>query len=465
MPTGSTLLPTSLVLLLSGGLPAALAGPPVWVPVENLPPLPPLTTQSQGQPRSPQRPIQPSLAQQQTLIQPGPIPASRQLVWEVVPAPAAMAASSPGTGHLASRSASLPSGELLWEPVPAGEGIDTEAELARTPTPSTLPIVPPAPSGPTFANFRALWRDDDWKPQISNLVPVGFGPQGPMFSLGGRVIDCTTGAGRCRVPESYNDWRDSIERQGDAYLNTAFGFGDSLNLVGIVITNTTQGVASSGRRGQDPFLGGNMTGFHITRNFGYDTAVRLGVENWIRWDWPQADLQKNAYGVISQRIRLGSNPKGWFQNLYLTAGAGNGAFRPLDKQIGAQIAAQKAAGCYTWNYVPPSGVDCSANARQRAVRDGGDFGDLNVIGAAAVEVVDGLHLIGEWTGRNLNMGLSIRPFPELGLTITPMFENIIPNSDYGNGIEIPGAPSIAMPDSVLTDRVRFSLQASLEFKF
>jgi hypothetical protein len=115
--------------------------------------------------------------------------------------------------------------------------------------------------------------------------------------------------------------------------------------------------------------------------------------------------------------------------------------------------------------VPPSKVDCSGDARNRAVRDGGDFGDLNLIGAAAIEVVDGLHLIGEWSGRNLNMGLSIRPFPEIGLVITPMFENIIPNSDYGNGIEIPGAPSIAMPDSVLTDRVRFSLQASLEFKF
>ncbi|WP_157910874.1 hypothetical protein [Vulcanococcus limneticus] len=439
MSPGSPLVPSALVLLLAGNLPAALAGPPVWVPVETLPPLPPLSIQAKGQ-------------------------SSRQLVWEVVPAAPVLAA-PPADAQPVARSSAVPTGQLLWEPVLPGNGIDLEAELAKKPAPSALTILPPAPSGPTFANLRALWRDDDWKPQISNLVPVGFGPQGPMLSLGGRGIDCTTGAGRCRVPESYNAWRDGIERQGDAYLNTAFGFGDSLNLVGIVITNTTQGVSGSGPRGQDPFLGGNMTGFHITRNFGYDTAMRLGVENWIRWDWPQADLQKNAYGVISQRIRLGSTPEGWFQNLYLTAGAGNGAFRPLDKQIGAQIAAQKAAGCYTFNYVPPSRIDCSANTRSRAVRDGGDFGNLNFIGAAAIEVVDGLHLIGEWSGRNLNMGLSIRPFPELGLVITPMFENIIRNSDYGNGIEIPGAPSIAMPDSVLTDRVRFSLQASLEFKF
>jgi hypothetical protein len=44
-------------------------------------------------------------------------------------------------------------------------------------------------SGPTYANFRALWRDGDWLPQISSLVPVGYGPKGVMLTLYGRALD------------------------------------------------------------------------------------------------------------------------------------------------------------------------------------------------------------------------------------------------------------------------------------
>jgi len=99
------------------------------------------------------------------------------------------------------------------------------------------------------------------------------------------------------------------------------------------------------------------------------------------------------------------------------------------------------------------------------VQDGGDFGDLAPLGSIGLEVVKGFNVIGEWSGRNLNLGLSFRPFPELGLVITPMFENVFVNSDYGVNVEIPGAPSEAMPGNVLTDRARFSIQASVEVKF
>lgn len=330
-------------------------------------------------------------------------------------------------------------------------------------TDPTLPL--PSPSGPTYANLRALWRDGNWLPQISNTVPVGFGPQGLMLSLSYRAIDCFTGSGVCTVPQTYDAWRDSINRQGDAYFTGAIGFGDALRYVGVVVTNISQGTSSSGPRGGDPLFGGNQTGFHLSKALSPDTAVRLGVENWIRWDWPQADLQKNAYGVLSQRIRLGPDDGGWLRNAYLTVGAGNGAFRPLDTQIGAQIAAQRAAGCFTWNYVPPSGVECSNETRRLAARDGGDFGGLQPIAAAAVEVVRGFNLIGEWSGRNLNLGFSLRPVPALGLIITPMFENIVANSDYGVNVQIPDAPPVAMPSNVLTQRARFSIQASLEIKF
>lgn len=352
--------------------------------------------------------------------------------------------------------------QVTWEPL---EGDALIADPTPTPPPTTVVKAEPTPSGATFANFRALWRDGDWLPQISNTVPVGFGPQGFMATFTYRAIDCTTGAGLCKVPTSYKDWRDTADVQGDAYFFETIGFGDPLKYFAVVISNATQGTAYSGARAGDPFFGGNHTGFHIIKAFSPDTSIRLGVENWIRWDWPQADLEKNAYGVISQRIRLGPDDGGWFRNMYLTAGAGNGAFRPLDEQVGAQIEAQRKAGCATINYTPPSGKDCSPETRRRAVRDGSSFGDLSPIGAVGIEVVRGFNLLGEWSGRNLNLGFSLRPFPELGFVITPMFENIVVNSDYGVNVQVPGAPPEAIPSSGLTERAKFSIQASVEFKF
>jgi len=359
--------------------------------------------------------------------------------------------------------------QLVWEPVAEADVITPEQVAAEIPEPVDLAkalanAILINRSGPTYANYRALWRDGDWLPQISNTVPVGFGPQGFMASLNYRFIDCTTGAGRCSVPNSYQEWINNANTQGDAYLNATIGFGDSLKMFGVIISNTTQGTAYSGPRSKDGFLGGNMTGLHIAKAFGPDTSIRIGVENLIRWDWPQADLEKNAYGVISQRIRLQSSDRTWFKNLYLTAGIGNGAFRPLDEQVLAQIAAQRAAGCSTYGYQPR--IDCTYEKRRWAVQQANEFGSINPIGALGIEVFNGFNLITEWSGRNLNAGISIRPFPELGLIVTPMLENLLPNCDYGCHMSVPGyAQGVPIPVNGLTNRPRFSLQASIEFKF
>ena len=360
--------------------------------------------------------------------------------------------------------------QLAWEPVAEADIITPEQVAAEIPKEINRDkaianaVLINNHSGPTYANYRALWRDGDWLPQISNTVPVGFGPQGVMASLNYRSIDCTTGAGRCSIPKNYQEWINNANTQGDAYLNATIGFGDSLNWLGIIISNTTQGTAYSGPRSKDGFLGGNMTGLHIAKAFGPDTSIRIGVENLIRWDWPQADLEKNAYGVISQRIRLQSSDKNWFKNLYLTAGLGNGAFRPLDEQVLAQIAAQRAAGCSTYGYQPR--IDCTSEKRRWAVQEANEFGTINPIGALGIEVFNGFNLITEWSGRNLNAGISIRPFPELGLIVTPMLENLLPNCDYGCRMTVPGyTQGVPIPDNGLTNRPRFSLQASIEFKF
>ena len=114
--------------------------------------------------------------------------------------------------------------------------------------------------------------------------------------------------------------------------------------------------------------------------------MRVGVKNLI--DIKDCGLEcgfpKSAYGVVSQRIRLNPDHRGWFSNAYLTAGVGNGEFRPLDEQVKASIASQRDAGCQTYGYVPDQ--PCSPNTLRRAVLDAANYGELTPIGAAAIEV-------------------------------------------------------------------------------
>ena len=408
----------------------------------------------------------------------------RALEWEIEAPPPSAAASLPHVSlepHLnRPRSVNGPvwspdvdpihpdaSTRLAWEAVPLGEEITTTTttEAPANKSPSIAAVSAP-PSGPTYANFRALWRDGDWLPQISNTVPIGFGPQGLMASFNYRAIDCITGAGLCTVPANYDAWQQSIQSQGDAFFDLSIGFGDSVKAVGVIVTDTAEGTALNGPRSKNGFLTDNNLGFHLSKGFGPDTAVRVGVNNLLREDCDngQCGLPQSAYGVISQRLRFNPNPNAWFANAYLTAGAGNGSFRDLGDQIQASYLAQHNAGCSTYGYQPKK--ECSAATRRRAVVDAYDYGKLFPIGSLGIEVVRGFHLITEWSGRNLNAGLSFRPFPELGLVITPMFENLVPNCDYGCRVHVPDYPSGApLPANVLTERPRFSIQASVEVKF
>ena len=400
--------------------------------------------------------------QVQWQAEPQTAPTNSGVEWSSEGAPAAAAPS--GVVWEALPSAPNPEEpQVTWEPV----NDDTLfAQPMTAPPPTTVVKLPPPASGPTFANFRALWRDGDWLPQISNTVPVGFGPQGFMFSLNYRAIDCITGAGLCTVPTSYQDWQDTVSRSGDAFFDTSFAFGDSFKAVGVVLTVVSENTNTefAGRSGGGETIFGNANlGVHLSRNFGPDTAVRLGVENLVKeiCNGGACGLPTNAYGVISQRLRLNNNQDGWFPNAYLTVGAGNGAFRPLSEQIRASEAAQRAAGCTAYNF---QGKDCSFDTRRRAVMQAMNYGNPTPIGSIALEAFNGFHFISEWSGRNLNAGFSIRPFRELGFVITPMWENLIPNCDYGCTVnDPPYNPPI--PSNLLTERARFSIQASVEFKF
>lgn len=356
-----------------------------------------------------------------------------------------------------------------WKDVKPGEIIHTEIEPEIS---DSEPTVVYLPSGTTFANDKAIWRDDEWHPQISSMVPLGFGPKGTMFTAGVFGIDCTA-SGICTNPDDWDDYLNQLERFGEAQYDFSLSLGDAERLVGLTFTTSleetqlplgdrnTQGLATD-----ENFLAEYYIGAHLSRNIGPDTAVRVGVKNWL--DVKECGLScgfpKSAYGVISQRIRLNPDQESWFPNAYLTAGVGNGEFRPLDEQVRASIAAQRAAGCSTYGY--RADKPCSYNTLRRAVLEAANYGQLTPIGAAAVEVYPGFNAIGEWSGRNLNLGFSVRPFEDFGLVFTSMWNNLIQNCDYGCDISVPDQQGkVPLPENMITYRPIWSFSASINFKF
>lgn len=339
---------------------------------------------------------------------------------------------------------------------------EAEAELAEQKR-----IIPP--SGPTFANYRALWRDGDWLPQISSLVPVGFGPKGVMLSLYGRAIDCNTGKGQCPGFTTYSAWQQSLDQLSSGQFQQVIGFGDPIKAVSVVFSNSSERLTSNLRSGQlesSSFFSGNQTGVHLVKAFGPDTSVRTGIDNLIRWDSDNTYYDPlSFYAVATQRIRINDDRSPWFSSVYLTAGVGNGDFRPIEQIVQAQTAALRAAGCPTYGYSPTK--PCSQDAYNSAIQSGSNYGTINPIGSIGLEVYRGVNLITEWTGRNLNIGMSWRPVPEWGFVITPMVQSVVQNCEYpGCRVSMPGAnDSVELPSSVLTQRARLSVQASVEVKF
>ena len=70
---------------------------------------------------------------------------------------------------------------VVWTPVDPSLAADIDdkfEEVAPIQDPSNAAAaiqLPVMPSGATFANDKAIWRDDIWHPQISGVVPVGYG--------------------------------------------------------------------------------------------------------------------------------------------------------------------------------------------------------------------------------------------------------------------------------------------------
>ncbi len=294
-------------------------------------------------------------------------------------------------------------------------------ELAAQQTASPTPIAPkPFVTGGLFQ----VKRGDEWLPAISQRVPNAYGSTFGTLQTGLFIESCNvTGGYVCGT----QDFTTEFKNNAKGIWSFLLGLGDPRKAIGLdlgfQITSlaTTRPDQSSGGT---PFGSGQGLDLAISRNLSEDFSVKLGVINLIKLDEvQQQDQPSSAYGVFSGRFDLDGTPDDNANDLYLTLGAANGIYRPLNVILDSQEQA------------------CAkdvANKGQRSPGKYGDFcniwgfsyGDPYPVASLSYLVNPHLSLIAEWWGRNLTVAASFKPFSEVNWVITPGITNIIKNADW-----------------------------------
>ena len=202
-----------------------------------------------------------------------------------------------------------------------------------------------------------------YSPGFSIYVPTGFGG------------DRNTGF----VSASYQE-RGRFSDIDDFGLGIGVGLGDSRKSVGVELSYT---LASFGRN-RDFGSGGFNVKVH--RQLPGDWGVAVGLNGFLNIG-DENNFEQSLYGVATKIIRTQEKLDSPFSRVAVTLGVGGGQFRTED-----------------------------------AVFDGDD--EISVFGSVAVRAVKSASIIAEWTGQDLGVGVSVAPFPNIPLVITPALRDI-----------------------------------------
>jgi hypothetical protein len=174
--------------------------------------------------------------------------------------------------------------------------------------------------------------------------------------------------------------------EADGSFSVGFGLGDAQKTVGVEVTASVLSLL-----GDDAFERGGIS-FKIHRILPNDFAIAAGVENFITWG--ESDAGSSGYGVVSKVFRLQENSKEPFSQITFSVGLGGGRFRSEDD-----------------------------------IQEGDD--SINVFGSMGIRVAEPVSFIADWTGQDLTLGLSIAPFRDIPLVITPAVADITDNAGDG----------------------------------
>lgn len=158
-------------------------------------------------------------------------------------------------------------------------------------------------------------------------------------------------------------------QSADGSLGAGFGLGNAQKYVAL---ETSISILSL--TGANSFQRGGIN-LKLSRQFPKGFGIAAGSE--LIANWGGIDGSTSYYGAVSKMFVLRDDPTRWFSALTLSVGAGNGRF------------------------IPTTG------------------GSIGVFGSAAVRLKEPVAFIADWSGQDLNLGLSLAPFRKIALYVNP----------------------------------------------
>ncbi|TYT71109.1 hypothetical protein [Microcystis aeruginosa] len=205
-------------------------------------------------------------------------------------------------------------------------------------------------------------------PGASISTPIGFGASlGQIF--GGFAFQSRT----------------RFTNQADGGLALGVGLGEPQKIVGLDVTMAILSLFGDN-------AGRGSFSFKIHRSLPEGFAVALGFENAINWGG--TDAGSSIYGVVSKFFQFTETTKEPFSQLTLSLGVGGGRFRS-----------------------------------EGAIEDG--VNSLGVFASAGLRIVEPVSAIVEWSGQDLNAGISLIPFPKIPLTVNLAGADLTGNAGDG----------------------------------
>jgi hypothetical protein len=270
--------------------------------------------------------------------------------------------------------------------------------LAQTPPPPPTPTTPSAPTTvpsttpatPSGNDSQELQErlnkiketpatDLGYQPKTSPAFaifnPVGFGADKNLVFFSLDYQSCTRG------PTCVSDGGAGI----------GIGLGDATNSIGAEISYALNSFGSSAAFGSGAFSG------KIHKRVAEDTAVAIGWNQFAKVNFGAgrngsnpSDYPNNSYYLVGTKIlRTVEDINQPFSRVALTAGVGSGVFVPFD-------------------------------VNNQSI----DRGGIGVFGSIGVRVARPVSAVVEWTGQDLAAGVSIAPFDNFPLVITPALRDI-----------------------------------------
>lgn len=206
-------------------------------------------------------------------------------------------------------------------------------------------------------------------PGVSTASPLAFGPNfGDVFFGGGYQAKTRNGGG------------------DDGSLSAGFGLGNSQNAIGLEVVLVSASTVRSG------LFERTMMSLKAHKSLPGNSAIAFGVEG-IELNG-ESGQDPNWFAAASRVVALrdNGNPSTPFSQATLNIGVGNGRFCQTE---------EVATDLFTTK-------DCGAN----------------VFASAGLRANRYIGFIADYTGQDINLGVSLAPFPKFPIVITPALVDV-----------------------------------------